>query len=123
MAIERIGKYEIQALIGRGGFGTVYRAFDSTIGRAVAVKILPAGTDAEVIARFSREAAAAGNLHHSNIITIYDFGEQEGQPYLVMELVEGEDLRTIIRSKSLPLLKKVDILTQTARGLAAAHAA
>src|SRR6266404_686190 len=103
----RIGRYEIQTELGRGGFGQVFRAFDPTMGRTVAIKTLNAGGDEDLLKRFRNEAAAAGRLKHNNIVIIYDFGDDQGTPYLVMELLDGEDL---------------DIIAQSAAGLHHAHA-
>ncbi|MBI4909359.1 MAG: protein kinase [Acidobacteria bacterium] len=119
---ETIGRYEIRAELGRGGFGRVYRAWDPTVGREVAIKRLTAGGDAELLQRFRNEAAAAGKLRHRNIIIIYDFGEQDGEPYIVMELLDGADLQRVMQSQaSLKLLQKLQILEQVAEGLDHAH--
>jgi eukaryotic-like serine/threonine-protein kinase len=119
---RQIGKYQIQAELGRGGFGSVYRAYDPTVGRLVAIKVLTAAGDQNLLSRFKNEAAAAGNLRHKNIITIYDFGDHEGLPYIVMEFLDGEDLQHVIsRSKQLTLLEKVSIMLQVADGLHCAH--
>ena len=72
---KRFGKYEIQAELGRGGFGRVFRAFDPTVGRLVAIKILSSEAGTDMLTRFRNEAMAAGNLRHENIVTIYEFGE------------------------------------------------
>jgi eukaryotic-like serine/threonine-protein kinase len=95
----RIGKYELQELLG-GGMSHVYRARDTVIGRTVAVKILTeqGARDPEAKARFLREAQVAGNLDHDNVISVYDFGEEDGRPFMVMEFLRGEDLRTLIRN-------------------------
>ncbi len=120
---ERIGKYEIQAEIGRGGFGRVYRGYDPTVGRVVAIKVLlPDTSDPEFLTRFKMEATTAGNLHHPNLVTIHEFGEDNGSQFLVMEYLEGEDLQKIIRDrKPLPILDKVEIMQQVAAGLHCAH--
>jgi serine/threonine-protein kinase len=121
---HRIGRYEIQGEVGRGGFGQVYRAFDPTVGRLVAIKTLASGGDPELLKRFRNEAAASGRFRHNNIVIVYDFGEHEGSPYLVMELLDGEDLERIINDRRpLTLLQKLDIITQSAAGLHHAHAA
>ncbi|MCC6394869.1 MAG: protein kinase, partial [Bryobacterales bacterium] len=120
--MQRIGRYEVQVELGRGGFGRVYRAFDPTMGRMVAVKTLTAGGDPELLLRFRNEAASAGKLHHKNIVTIYDFGEHEGEPYIVMELLEGEDLQRVIAShRPLSLVQKMQIMAEVAQGLQHAH--
>jgi serine/threonine-protein kinase len=119
---RQIGKYQIQAELGRGGFGSVYRAYDPTVGRLVAIKVLTASGDQSLLTRFKNEAAAAGNLRHKNIITIYDFGDHEGLPYIVMEFLEGEDLQQVIsQHKPLTLLQKASIMLQVADGLHCAH--
>jgi serine/threonine-protein kinase len=94
----RVGKYEIEEFLG-GGMSHVYRAKDSVLGRRVAVKILTeAGmADAEAKARFLLEARMASNIRHENIISVYDFGEDQGRPYMVMEFLEGESLREAIK--------------------------
>lgn len=120
--VQRIGRYEVQAELGRGGFGRVYRAFDPTVGRAVAIKTLHAGGDPELLTRFRNEAAAAGKLRHPNIVTIHDYGEHDGEPYIVMELLEGEDLQQCIRNRRpFSLMQKVQIMAQVAEGLDHAH--
>lgn len=117
-----IGRYQIQAQIGRGGFGTVYRAWDPTVGREVAIKILTANRDKDLVTRFRNEAAAAGNLHHRNIVTIHDFDEYNGVPYIVMQLLDGVTLAQAIAEK-LPwsLLQKMNVMMQVAAGLLHAH--
>jgi serine/threonine-protein kinase len=120
--VERIGRYEVQAEIGRGGFGRVFRAFDPTVGRQVAIKTLHAGGDHELLVRFRNEAAAAGKLRHHNIVIIHDYGEQGGEPYIVMELLDGEDLQRVIHSRrQLTLIQKLEIMRQGAEGLGHAH--
>ena len=121
---ERIGKYEIRGELGQGGFGKVYLAHDATVRRDVAIKVVTAVNTPELLKRFQREAATAGSLNHQNIVRIYDFGEVDGSPYLVMELVEGESLQTIIRAKKeMSLLDRVQVMEQVAAGLEAAHRA
>jgi hypothetical protein len=121
---RQIGKYRIQTELGRGGFGVVYSAYDPTVGRPVAVKVLTVLGDAQLLTRFKNEAAAAGNLRHKNIVTIYDYGDDDGLPYIVMELLEGEDLNQIIAArKPMSLLQKVSIMVQVADGLRSAHRA
>ena len=120
--MNRIGRYEIQGELGRGGFGRVFRAFDPTVGRLVAVKTLTASGEPDILIRFRNEAAAAGRLRHQNIVIVYDFGEHEGTPFLVMELLDGEDLeRIIVNRRELTLLKKLDVMMQAAAGLHHAH--
>jgi eukaryotic-like serine/threonine-protein kinase len=95
---SRIGKYEIEEFLG-GGMSHVYRAKDTILGRRVAVKVLTraATSDAESKARFLMEARVASNITHENIISVFDFGEEDGQPFIVMEFLEGESLRAAIK--------------------------
>ena len=119
---NRIGRYEVQVELGRGGFGRVFRAYDPTVGRLVAIKTLTASGEPDMLTRFRNEAAAAGRLRHQNIVIIYDFGEHDGSPFLVMELLDGEDIeRLITNQRDLSVLKKLDIITQAAAGLHHAH--
>lgn len=120
---EKIGKYEVLEQIGVGGFGEVFKAFDPLIKRHVALKTCTSISE-EIRSRFFQEAEIAGNLHHRNITTVYDFGLQDGLPYLVQEYLTGEDLdRKIKRRDPLPFGSKLAWLLQIARGLGAAHAA
>jgi tetratricopeptide (TPR) repeat protein/predicted Ser/Thr protein kinase len=120
--MDRIGRYEILGEIGRGGFGVVYRAHDPVMRRNVAVKVLTAVSDPTLLARFRSEAGTTGNLRHKNIITVYDYGEHDGQPFLVMELLEGRSLQEVIRDgPPLSLFEKVSVLLQVAEGLRFAH--
>jgi serine/threonine-protein kinase len=120
----RLGKYELEEYLG-GGMSRVYRARDTVIGRTVAVKILTehACRDEEAKARFLQEARVAGNIAHDNIITVYDFGEDAGKPFMVMEFLRGEDLRTLIKSgRTGDLTNKLRIALQIARALQHIHA-
>src|SRR6202035_5126207 len=94
-----IGKYELLEFLG-GGMSHVYRARDTVIDRPVVVKLLTpdASSDPEAKARFLQEARVAGNIQHENIVSVFDFGEHEGRPYIVMEYLKGEDLREAIRN-------------------------
>ena len=119
----RLGPYEIIDLIGAGGMGEVYRARDPRLGRDVALKILRRSpTDPDQIARFSREAQAAGSLNHPNIVAVFDVGTQAGVPYVVTELLVGETLRARLNRGQLPYRKAVDYSIQIAQALDAAHA-
>jgi eukaryotic-like serine/threonine-protein kinase len=119
---DRIGKYELQAELGRGGFGRVYRAYDPSMGRSVAIKVVNSDGQADLLARFRAEAGLHGKLQHKNIVTIYEYGEQDGTPYIVMELLEGENLQSLIQAKRhLSLLEKMRIMGQVAEGLYYAH--
>jgi Tol biopolymer transport system component/tRNA A-37 threonylcarbamoyl transferase component Bud32 len=119
----RLGPYEIVSLIGAGGMGEVYRARDPRLGRDVALKILRRSpTDPEQIARFSREAQAAGTLNHPNIVAVFDVGTEAGVPYVVTELLVGETLRERLNRGPVPYRKAVDYGIQIAQALDAAHA-
>ena len=119
----KLGPYEILAPLGAGGMGEVYRARDARLNREVAIKVLPAAfaRDPERLRRFQQEAQAVAVLNHPNILAVHDFGEHEGSPYLVTELLEGETLRERLRSGALPVRKATAYSEQVARGLAAAH--
>jgi protein kinase-like protein/predicted membrane protein DUF2157 len=118
------GPYEIVELIGRGGMGEVYRARDLRLGRDVAIKILPEAfsADRDRLRRFEQEARATALLNHANIVSIYDVGTHEGQPYLVSELLEGQTLRTILRAGVPSVDIAIRYALQLCQGLAAAHA-
>lgn len=119
--MDSIGKYEILEKIGTGGFGTVYKAYDPFIKRFVAIKTCTSDEE-EVRKRFFQEAEISGNLQHRNVVTVYDFGTQEGLPYLIQEFLTGEDLdRKIKRKELIPDAEKVLFLVQIARGLEYAH--
>ncbi len=122
--MEQIGKYSVQDELGRGGFGTVYRAWDPEMRRSVAIKVinLHVGNDPATLARFRSEAATTANLHHRNIVTIYDSGEHDGQPWFAMEFLGGRTLRKAIEeTPALELWEKAGILLQVAEGLQYAH--
>ncbi len=118
-------RYRIVALLGRGGMGEVYRAHDLTLGQEVALKFLPevAARNPAALARFYNEVRIARQVSHSNVCRVYDLGEVEGQPYLSMEYVDGEDLGSLLRRIGrLPSDKAVEIARQLCAGLSAAHA-
>jgi serine/threonine protein kinase len=125
LANSRLGPYEIRSTLGAGGMGEVYRARDTRLNRDVAIKVLREddATSVESRSRFEREARAIAALNHPNIVAVYDFGVEAGQQYIVSELVEGESLRALLTGKPVPVRKLLDIATQVADGLAAAHAA
>lgn len=120
---EKIGKYEIKEVIGKGGFGVVYKGYDPFIKRFVAIKTCEL-EDKEVRQRFYQEAQLAGNLQHPNITTIYDFGLEEDVPYIVQEFLTGNDLDILLK-QNLPFTfqEKVHIIMEVAKGLHAAHQA
>jgi tetratricopeptide (TPR) repeat protein/TolB-like protein len=119
----RLGPYEIVAPIGAGGMGAVWRAHDARLKRDVAIKVLPAefASDPERLERFEREARATAALSHPNILAVHDIGNYEGAPYIVEELVEGESLRERVKRGPVAVAEAVEVATQIARGLAAAH--
>jgi serine/threonine protein kinase len=124
-SLGRLGDYEILGILGRGGYGIVLRAKDNTLGRSVAIKVLEQGFagSARSRRRFMREARAAAQVNHPNVVTIHAIEEHDGMPFLVMELVAGKSLRDWIRGT--PRREFMDILrigSQVAQGLAAAHA-
>ena len=122
--IKRIGKYDIIEVLGRGGMGVVYRAVDKQIGREVAVKTLTQGVagDKEMLARFYEEGRKTGRLNHPHIVTVYDLGEDNGTPYIVMERVEGDPLDKIIaRDMPLSMMDRLRILEETCSALGYAH--
>lgn len=120
---SRLGPYELDEFIGAGGMGEVFAAADTRLGRRVAIKLLSAAlrADDDRLQRFIQEARTASLLNHPNILTIHDFGEHEGAPYIVAELLEGETLRDLIRHGPLAPSRVIEIGIQIARGLAAAH--
>jgi len=119
----KLGPYEIQSALGAGGMGEVYRARDTRLQRDVALKILPESftREGDRLHRFEQEARAVAALNHPNILAIFDTGQQNGSPYLVSELLEGETLRTILDGGVLPQRKTIEYGVQIAQGLAAAH--
>jgi Tol biopolymer transport system component len=120
---DRLGRYEVVALLGAGGMGEVYRAHDPHLKRDVALKIVRRPeANAEQLARFAREARAASSLNHPNIVAVYDAGVEAGTPYVVTELLEGETLRARLDRGPLPYRKALDCGIQIALALDAAHA-
>jgi hypothetical protein len=122
--VLKIGKYDVLEKIGQGAMGVVYRARDPLMERIVAVKTMSTDLDAapEMRARFFREARSAGQLSHKNIITIFELGEEDRRAYMVMEYVEGEDLKNrMARGERLSLEDKLRLVSELAEGLAHAH--
>jgi len=120
---DRLGGYQILAPIGAGGMGEVYRAADTKLGREVAIKALTADVtgNPERLARFRREAKLLASLNHQHIAAIYGLEEVDGTPYLVLELVEGEDLSERLKRGAIPLADSLAIAGQIAQGLESAH--
>jgi pimeloyl-ACP methyl ester carboxylesterase len=116
----RVGPYEVVALLGRGGMGTVYRARDSRLGREVALKLLHGAGDSWW--RVEKEARALAAIDHPNIVRVFDLGTtDEGQPFLVLELLSGSTVRQLLGERALPLGEAIPISLQLTRGLCAAH--
>jgi serine/threonine-protein kinase len=120
---DRIGQYEILRPIGAGGMGEVYCARDEKLGRQVALKIVPAelAENAEAMRRFEQEARSASALNHPNIVTIYEINRSDAFSWIAMELIDGDDLRTIMHREPLSMKNALRIATKVADGLAAAH--
>ncbi len=125
MQIEVLGdRYQLQEPIGRGGMATIYRGHDKRMERVVAIKVLRDiySTDPKFVTRFQREAKAASALQHPNIVQVYDYGQTDGNYFIVMELIEGTDLRHYLRSrKVLDNERAIIIAHDVALGLGAAH--
>jgi eukaryotic-like serine/threonine-protein kinase len=116
------GRYELAEELGAGGMGRVVVAHDHVLGRDVAIKLLTPSADPTARERFIREARSAARLHHPNVVSVFDTGEEDGQPYLVMELVRGRSLADVLRSEgALDVDEAVAITLGVLEGLAAAH--
>jgi serine/threonine-protein kinase len=124
MMPDRIGPYEVKGEIGRGGMGVVYRARDTKLDRDVAVKALPEtlSDDPDRLARFQREARLLASLNHSNVAGVYGLEEVDGERYLILEYVDGEDLDARLQRGPLPLEDALAVGKQIAKALEAAHA-
>ncbi|HWQ10352.1 MAG TPA: serine/threonine-protein kinase [Holophaga sp.] len=120
---EKLGRFEIKSILGRGAMGEVYLGLDPVLGRDVAIKTILAASAAgeEAKQRFAREARAAGILNHPNIVTIYEFGEDQGVLYIAMECVKGQDLAELLVQRSLSPGEILDVLAQVCDGLGFAH--
>jgi serine/threonine-protein kinase len=127
---DRIGRYVVEELLGEGGMGHVYRAYDATLRRRVALKLLRPnfllpqdGESTPSVARILREARAAAALDHPNVVSIFDVGEQDGTPFIVMELVKGRPLRAFVGDAGIPVDERIRWMLDTARAMGAAHKA
>lgn len=120
---ERLGKFEVIRLLGKGAMGEVYLGRDPSLGREVALKVITSGSafGEEAQARFEREARAAALLNHPHIVTVFEFGQDEGLPYLAMEYVQGQDLETLIQEGKTAKADLLEVLAQVCEGLAYAH--
>src|SRR5438132_9652120 len=119
-----LGQFRIVERIGAGGMATVFKAYQPTLDRYVAIKVLPAyhARDPIFLKRFVQEAKAVAKLSHSNIVTIHEFGEHEGITYIVMECVEGGTLKDRLKGgRASPIAEAVDFMIQAADGLHCAH--
>jgi Tol biopolymer transport system component len=118
-----LSHYRVISAIGAGGMGEVYRATDTTLGRDVAIKVLPSdvGRDAERLSRFRREAHLLASLNHPNIAAIYGLEEADGTPFIALELVEGEDLKERLARGPVPVDEAIEIAEQIAEALEDAH--
>lgn len=122
--LRRIGKYAVLEILGRGGMGVVYRALDNQLGREVAIKTITRGVadDPEMLARFYEEGRKTARLKHQHIVTVYDLGEDNGIPYIVMERVEGASLEKLIRDESpLTMMDRLRIIAEMCAALGYAH--
>jgi hypothetical protein len=121
---SKIGKYDVVGVIGRGGMGVVYQAMDPHLDRKVAIKMITGqfSENPDMLKRFFREAQSLGSLQHPNIVTVFDLGDFGGNPYFVMEFLEGEGLDSLLaKPGQLNLLEKIGILIQVCNGLGYAH--
>jgi serine/threonine protein kinase len=122
-APKKINKYDVLGLIGRGGMGVVYKAIDSSLDRLVAIKMVTSADDphGDLLKRFYREAQFTANLRHQNIVTVYELGDFEGRPYLVMEYLAGQSLESMLARQPMSLRQRVSHVRQLCNGLHYAH--
>ncbi|HXY06438.1 MAG TPA: protein kinase [Terriglobales bacterium] len=121
-APKKISKYDVVDLIGTGGMGVVYKAVDRALGRLVAIKLVTGAAEpGELLKRFYREARFTANLRHPNIVIVYDLGDFEGRPYLVMEYLDGQSLESMLATKTITMLQKISYVRQICSGLEYAH--
>ena len=124
MHLEKLGPYTLEKLLGRGGMGAVYLARQLSLNRNVALKVMKPqwASNATFVARFTREAYAAAQLTHHNVVQIYDFGQDKGTTYFSMEFVQGQTLGSLLREKRrLDVEEAAGYVLQAARGLKCAH--
>src|ERR1700690_696229 len=118
--VTQIGKYQILGILGVGGMGVVYRGMDKSMGREVAIKTLTEATE-DLPQRFQLEARS-GVLSNPNIVTVYDFGEQDGNPYIGMDFVPGDSLENLLRAgRQFSLIERLEIVRQVCLALGYAH--
>ena len=112
-----IGRYQVLGAIGRGGMGSLFLALDPLLDRQIAIKLLRDDDD-ELRERFAREARAAARLRHPNIVTIFDVGDYDGQPFIAMEYIQGQTLAEIVRGNvEMPLVRKLELMEALCDGL------
>src|ERR1700758_812530 len=120
-APKKISKYDVVDLIGKGGMGVVYKAVDRALGRPVAIKVVNGAAEHSELERFYREAQFTAGLRHPNIVVVYDLGDFEGRPYLVMEYLDGQSLESMLPTKTMTMLQKISYVRQICNGLEYAH--
>ncbi len=121
----KLGRYEIRSLLGKGGMGEVYLAHDPSLRRQVAIKLLPSDVaqNKARLTRFKREAYAASGLNHPNILTIHEIDQQDKHHFIATEYIEGESLREVMTRTDIGLREILDVTSQVASALSAAHQA
>lgn len=123
LALHLIGRYEVNSLLGHGGIGVVYRAWDPLLKRSVAIKVLKSGrhADAHDLTRFRLEAEAIARVHHRNVVQVFDVGDSEGEPFIAMEYCEGVTLANRLKGMPISPRETAEIVREVASGIAAAH--